>query len=134
MWPTTLRVWRSLSRKSSRRPFPRRPGLRPRVETLEDRTVPTSFSGAVFDDAAGSGAYSGQPGLAGWAVWLDQNRDGIPEGNEPATVTDAGGHYSLDTTVSRSARGREPPAAATWHSASRTAPAAAGRRPPRLCR
>jgi hypothetical protein len=98
MWPTMLSVWRSLSRKPVRRPSPRRPGLRPRVEALEDRLVPSSFSGTVFNDAAGSGTYSGQPGLAGWTVWLDDDRDGILNNNEPSAVTDANGHYFLDTT------------------------------------
>jgi hypothetical protein len=72
--------------------------FKPRLESLEDRIVPTSISGTVFNDAAGSGTYSGQPGLAGWTVGLDLNRDGILESNEPTAVTDAQGHYSLDTT------------------------------------
>jgi hypothetical protein len=52
----------------------------------------------VFNDAAGSGAYSGQPGLAGWTVWLDDDRDGILNNNEPSAVTDANGNFFLDTT------------------------------------
>ncbi len=78
-----------------------RPQFTPRrlcLEALEDRLVPSSFSGTVFNDAADSGVYSGQPGLAGWTVWLDDDRDGILNNNEPSAVTDATGHYYLDTT------------------------------------
>src|SRR4051794_12738040 len=90
-------LFRRLKTAFARVPQQRRT-FRPRLETLEDRTVPTSFSGTVFNDAAGSGGYSGQPGLAGWTVWLDDDRNGILNNNEPTAITDANGHYSLDTT------------------------------------
>ena len=61
--------------------------------------VHTSFSGTVFNDLNGNGARdAGEVGLAGWKVWLDDDRDGIWNNNEPYAVTDANGNYSLDTT------------------------------------
>ncbi|HZU36402.1 MAG TPA: hypothetical protein VFA18_10865, partial [Gemmataceae bacterium] len=72
--------------------------FRPRLRAFEERVVPSTFSGTVFNDAAASGVYSTQSGLAGWTVWLDDDRDGILNNNEPSAVTDANGHYVLDTT------------------------------------
>ncbi len=62
--------------------------------------VHTSFSGTVFNDKNGNGALdTGESGLAGWKVWLDPDRDGIFNNNEPYAITDANGHYFLDTTT-----------------------------------
>src|SRR5262249_3424860 len=103
-----LRSWQATPARSSfgnsrrrwrmSRPPAFRPGCGPRADALEAPPAPSSFSGTVSNDAAGSGTYSGQPGLAGWTVGLDDNRDGVLSANEPSAVTDASGHYSLDTT------------------------------------
>jgi sugar lactone lactonase YvrE len=62
--------------------------------------VHTSFSGTVFNDTNGNGVQdTGESGLAGWTVWLDPDRDGIFNNNEPSAITDANGHYLLDTTA-----------------------------------
>src|SRR5262249_21178115 len=98
MWPTMLSVWRALSRKPVRRTSPRRPGLRPRVEAPEPPLVPSSFSATVFTAPAGSGTYSGRRGLPAGTVWPADDRDGILNNNDPSAVTDANGHYFLDTT------------------------------------
>jgi sugar lactone lactonase YvrE len=59
----------------------------------------TSISGTIFNDLNGNGVYeAGEPGLAGWKVWLDDDRDGIFNNNEPYTITNASGIYFLDTT------------------------------------
>jgi hypothetical protein len=62
--------------------------------------VHTSFSGTLFDDTNGNGVQDpGEAGLAGWKVWIDPDRDGILNNNEPYAITDANGHYVLDTTM-----------------------------------
>jgi hypothetical protein len=50
MWPTLLTLWRTLSGKAPRKGGPRRrPACcRPRLEVLEDRTVPTSLSYSTY--------------------------------------------------------------------------------------
>jgi hypothetical protein len=59
----------------------------------------TNFSGTVFNDLNGNGVPdTGEPGLAGWKVWLDDDRDGIFNNTEPFAATDANGNYFLDTT------------------------------------
>jgi hypothetical protein len=59
----------------------------------------TSFSGTVFNDLNGNGVQdAGEPGLAGWTVWLDDDRDGIFNNNEPSATTNANGNYFLNTT------------------------------------
>jgi hypothetical protein len=64
--------------------------------------VHTSYSGSVFNDLNGNGTQDvGEPGLAGWKVWLDDDRDGIFNNNEASAVTDANGKYFLDTTGQR---------------------------------
>ena len=62
-------------------------------------------SGTVFDDRNGDGAArGGEPGLAGWVVYVDDDADGVldnPDGagtctvraSEPCLVTDAGGAF-----------------------------------------
>ncbi|HEX8910938.1 MAG TPA: SdrD B-like domain-containing protein, partial [Humisphaera sp.] len=45
-------------------------------------------------DASLSGAPS-EPGLAGWSVYLDLNRNAAPDPEEPAAVTDAAGAYTF---------------------------------------
>jgi hypothetical protein len=66
-------------------------------ELLEARDVPSSVSGAVFDDQNGNGSLdAGEPGLAGWTVFLDPNRNTLVDPGEAAAVTDAAGTYAFD--------------------------------------
>jgi hypothetical protein len=58
--------------------------------------TPGSLSGTVFNDLDGSGSRDpGEPGLAGWTVFIDQHGDGQLHDDDPQTVTDALGRYSF---------------------------------------
>lgn len=54
-------------------------------------------SGLKFDDLDGDGVLDGgDPGLAGWTIYVDYNNDGVFQpGTEPSAVTGAGGLYSI---------------------------------------
>src|SRR5262249_29958984 len=55
-----------------------------------------SGSGQVFDDRNGDGVKDeDEPGLANWTVYADLNGDDFVDANEPRTVTDAQGNYTL---------------------------------------
>jgi serine-aspartate repeat-containing protein C/D/E len=55
-----------------------------------------SVSGQVFNDLNGNGVQDpGEPGLAGWRVYLDGNGNGQYDFWEPSAVTDANGNYTL---------------------------------------
>jgi hypothetical protein len=84
-------------RVPSRPAHPRRRTLA--VQRLEDRTVPSSVQGTVFDDANRNQILDvGESGLSGWTVYVDNNRDGIQNPGEVSAVTDANGEYLIDTT------------------------------------
>jgi ELWxxDGT repeat protein len=52
--------------------------------------------GLQWDDINGDGLFStGEFGLAGWTVFLDQNQNGQQDTGEIATTTDANGNYSF---------------------------------------
>lgn len=54
------------------------------------------ISGTVFRGSNRNGAWnSGEPGLAGWRVFLDLDRDGVWDANEYNRLTDASGNYSF---------------------------------------
>src|SRR5439155_5211751 len=55
--------------------------------------TPTSIDGTVFSDDN----EDGQPnvGLAGWRVFVDENKDGIEQAREPDATTDELGRFSL---------------------------------------
>jgi hypothetical protein len=55
-----------------------------------------SISGIVFNDADGDGGQAvGEPGLAGWQVFIDVDGNGIAGATEPSTLTDPAGGYSF---------------------------------------
>jgi len=84
------------STKTTLRPLSR---TRLGVLQLEDRTVPSSVQGVMFDDANRNGAAdAGEAGLVGCTVFLDVNRDGVQNVGETSTVTDGSGAYAFDTT------------------------------------
>lgn len=67
------------------------------VEALERRTLLSgSVSGTLSHDLNGNGAFDpGEPGLSGWTVFLDQNRNRQRDAAETSTVTDALGRYGF---------------------------------------
>ena len=49
---------------------------------------PVTIEGRKFDDRDGDGFRDeGEPGLAGWTIYLDSNRNGALDDNEPSTLT-----------------------------------------------
>ena len=67
------------------------------LESLEARQLLTGdFSGSVFNDLNVNGINDpGEPGLAGWTVFADTNRDGQFNTGEPNTVTDVKGKFAI---------------------------------------
>lgn len=58
-----------------------------------------TFRGTVFADADENGNASGDARLPGVTVFLDANGNGLREGSETSTVTNASGAYELTTPV-----------------------------------
>ncbi|QOV87607.1 choice-of-anchor Q domain-containing protein [Humisphaera borealis] len=55
-----------------------------------------SVAGVVFKDLNGNRIQdAGEAGLKGWLVWADLNKDGRLNYNEPRTVTNSAGRYTL---------------------------------------
>ena len=56
-----------------------------------------SKSGTKFEDldADGNSREPGEPGLAGWTIWVDYDGDGALDPGEPSDVTDATGAYAI---------------------------------------
>lgn len=68
------------------------------VQSLEDRAVPATITGTLFEDLDGNGARdAGEPGTApaGLTVYLDQNRNGVRDAGEATAAPDAGGAYAF---------------------------------------
>ena len=52
--------------------------------------------GTKFNDLDGDGVRdAGEPGLAGWTIYLDSDNDGVLDAGEPTQITDASGHYAF---------------------------------------
>ncbi|PHQ33381.1 Ig-like domain-containing protein [Rhodopirellula bahusiensis] len=62
---------------------------------LATGTVGSAATGRIFNDANGSGTFTGDTGLGGVTVFLDVNGDGVLSSTDPSTVTAADGTYSL---------------------------------------
>jgi hypothetical protein len=68
---------------------------------MEDYVAPRSLavrtcaaSGTKFFDSNANGARDpGEPGIPRFLVWADYDNDGIPDANEPFSVTDSDGNY-----------------------------------------
>jgi hypothetical protein len=81
-----------------------RPGLQT-VAVTDGQTATADFgdfrlgsvSGRVFNDLNHNGVSdAGEPGLAGWLVYLDGNGNGRYDAWERSAITDANGNYTLD--------------------------------------
>ncbi len=63
-------------------------------------TVAAGFgavAGLVFNDSDADGTHDiGEPGVAGWTVFLDANDDGMLDAGETRTLTDTAGAYRFD--------------------------------------
>ncbi|MBW3543204.1 MAG: pre-peptidase C-terminal domain-containing protein, partial [Planctomycetes bacterium] len=58
--------------------------------------APAEIHGSKWHDLDGDGQWdTGEPGLGGWTVYLDQNRNGRRDAGERSTTTDASGSYSF---------------------------------------
>lgn len=56
-----------------------------------------ALAGLVFDDSDGDGTRDiGEPGRAGWTIFLDLNDDGVLDAGETSTITDDTGAYHFD--------------------------------------
>ena len=57
----------------------------------------STISGLKFDDLDGDGVMdAGDPGLAGWTIYVDYNNDGVFDPlTEPSAVTGVGGAYTI---------------------------------------
>ena len=70
-------------------------GLTATGENFGDFKLGT-ISGTVFNDLSGTGTLTaGDPGLAGWTVYLDANNNGFLNPGEVSTVTAANGTSSF---------------------------------------
>lgn len=55
-----------------------------------------SIKGTVFTDTTGSGTLqSGETGIAGQTVFLNNDNTGAPDASNPSTITDSNGNYSF---------------------------------------
>jgi hypothetical protein len=59
-------------------------------------TTNVLISGYVYNDKNANGIKdAGEAGLSGWRVFVDVDGDGVFDGDEPSTLTDATGKYRL---------------------------------------
>ena len=62
-----------------------------------------SISGIKFEDLNGNGTKDGgEAGLAGWTIFLDENSNGVLDGQEASTTTTSGGSYEFTGLVAGS--------------------------------
>lgn len=58
---------------------------------------PGAITGLKWHDQDRDGTRDGgEPGLAGWTIYVDENGNGQQDGGEPAATTGAGGTYQID--------------------------------------
>ena len=57
---------------------------------------PATKSGMKFNDLDADGVKdAGEPGLAGWTIYVDYDNDGVKDAGEPSAVTAADGSYTI---------------------------------------
>jgi subtilase family protein/Big-like domain-containing protein/GEVED domain-containing protein/dockerin type I repeat protein/fervidolysin-like protein len=72
------------------------------TEVFEDldfgnKPIPGSVLGTKYNDVNGNGQRdAGEPGLAGFVIYVDINNDGIIGVGEPAAITDAQGRFQIN--------------------------------------
>jgi uncharacterized repeat protein (TIGR01451 family) len=72
---------------------------------------PARVTGTVWNDLNADAFHqSGEPGLAGWVVYVDYKNDGRLDPGDTSTVTDANGNYSLGVDLGTYAVREIPPA------------------------
>jgi subtilisin family serine protease/glutamine cyclotransferase len=60
------------------------------------KIIPSEIHGSKWNDLDGDGAWdAGEPGLPGWTIYIDSNKNGALDPGEPSAVTDADGNYAL---------------------------------------
>ncbi|XZE36968.1 SdrD B-like domain-containing protein [Pirellulaceae bacterium SH501] len=70
---------------------------RPTLERLEKREVFATLSGVVFHDLNGDGVRAAdEPGLAGWTVHLETDRNNVLDPADRSMQTDENGAYAFD--------------------------------------
>jgi cyclophilin family peptidyl-prolyl cis-trans isomerase len=58
--------------------------------------VPAVVTGSVFNDANNNRTRNtGETGLSNWRVFIDLDRDGVRDTNEPSALTDASGNFRI---------------------------------------
>ena len=59
-----------------------------------------AITGRKYEDVNGNGDIDpGEPGVAGWTVWLDMNGNGDIDTGEPWTTTNASGYYTFTNVI-----------------------------------
>jgi len=59
--------------------------------------APGQIQGSKWHDLDWDGTWdSGEPSLAGWTIYLDQNQDGVLDASEPLTLTGPDGSYAIE--------------------------------------
>lgn len=66
-------------------------------------STPSEIQGTKWNDLNSNGVQDvGEPGLAGWTMYLDQNNNGLFDVSETSTLTDANGNYTFTNLTSGS--------------------------------
>ncbi|MFB2896140.1 beta strand repeat-containing protein [Aerosakkonemataceae cyanobacterium BLCC-F50] len=76
--------------------FDRIQGGRIDIGAFESKFTPTEIRGIKWNDLNGDRIRNiGEPGLAGWTIYLDLNNNSKPDSGEPSTTTDVNGNYAF---------------------------------------
>jgi hypothetical protein len=63
---------------------------------IDNQAFISGIQGTKWNDLNGNGVKdTGEAGLAGWTIYLDQNNNGTLDTGETSTLTDANGNYSF---------------------------------------
>lgn len=75
--------------------FDRIIGGRIDIGAFESKFTPTEIRGIKWNDLNGDRINAGEPGLAGWTIYLDLNNNSKLDSGEPSTTTDVNGNYTF---------------------------------------